>query len=127
MEVCCGRIILGFCRKGISQLTGRIAFASEKLCHGKSAFHTTLPCKKSRRNLVVIFYPGKVDDTADIQNHNDAVKAVFYHGKHGFFTGSKIEIPIWENLFGNLWHGGFIVPRVKFVVAFDAGTIPAFS
>ena len=66
MEVSSGWIIIYVCSKSVSQLTGWIPFAGEKLRHGKPAFHATLPSKKSGGNPVIIFYPGKVHDSADI-------------------------------------------------------------
>ena len=127
MEVGSGWIIIYVCGKSVSQLTGRISFAGEKLRHGKSAFHASLPSKKSGGNPVVIFYPGKIHDSADVENYHDIIEAFFYHGKHFFLTGSEIEVAIRENFAGNFRHGGFRIPWIKFVVAFNTGTVPAFT
>ena len=127
MEVGSGWIIIYIRCKSVSQLTGRISVASEKLRHGKPAFHAALPSKKSGGNLVVIFYPGKIHDSADVENYHDIIEALFYHGKHCFLTGSEVEVAIWENFAGNFRHGSFCIPWIKFVVAFNAGTIPAFA
>ena len=127
MEVCSRRIVVSRCCKSINQLAGRIALSGKKLCHGKSAFHAALPSKKSSTNLVIVFYPGKIDDAADIENNSDVFEALLYHSKHCFFTGSQIEISIRENFSRNFRHRGFRFPGIEFVAALNAGTIPAFA
>ena len=127
MEVCSRWIVINAGSKGINQFTGWISLSNEELCHNKSAFHSSLPSEKCRRDLVIIFYPGKVDDTTDIKDYNNVVETFFYHSYHCFFTGSEIKISVRENNSRSFWHGDFIFPWIKLIVALYAGTVPAFT
>ena len=124
----CSRWVIGkICGKGIDEFTGWIAASDEQLCHCKTAFHTALPAKQCSGDLRVIFYPGQIDDTADVQHDHDVRETFFDLCDKCFFFSGQIEIAVRKNAGGELWHGSLIAPRVEFVVALDGRAVPALA
>ena len=119
-------IILQRRRKGVRQLSGRIHISAENIRHGKSAFHSTLPCQQHRPYFLTVLEPDSIHHTANIQDNDYFPEVLFYRLYQLFFTGSQIKIAFFKNTRRKLHLPDFLF--IKLVALFIDLTfsIPAF-
>ena len=79
-EVLGGGIVLQIKRKGIGQLAGRVHLAGQNICHGMAGFLPWLPGQQDGIDLIAP--AGKIDDTADVQHHDNRLAGLVKGGRN---------------------------------------------